>query len=253
MPLPLAWRTSQRAGTFLQWAIGPEPVPISNAERRNTGRGDNVLSSFPHALASSHWVLAQVGETDKAWSCLREGEELLERKDARETIDQAGMDYQWLGRAALVLGRLDDAHRVAGLSLQHSPSHPGFAAGRDRSRSPACSQGCGTSVHQFAAGQRRAAFAIATAERGIHIRSAQAVFLHHCPKLLHPRLFGSLEGLSLGFQFLICRSMNHTLFGSDRASDMKSTSDFFSPSSRSTRSRASHRCSELSELAWTRA
>src|SRR5262245_39848604 len=44
------------------------------------------------------------------------------------TIDQAGMDYQWLGRAALLLGRIDDARRLANCSLQYSPSHPGFAA-----------------------------------------------------------------------------------------------------------------------------
>lgn len=38
------------------------------------------------------------------------------------------MDYQWLGRAALLLGRLDDARRPADRALQYSPSHPGYAA-----------------------------------------------------------------------------------------------------------------------------
>jgi tetratricopeptide (TPR) repeat protein len=38
------------------------------------------------------------------------------------------MDYHWLGRAALLLGRLDDARRLADSSLRYSPSHPGFAA-----------------------------------------------------------------------------------------------------------------------------
>ena len=38
------------------------------------------------------------------------------------------MDYHWLGRAALLLGRYDDARRLANCSLQYSPSHPGFAA-----------------------------------------------------------------------------------------------------------------------------
>ena len=38
------------------------------------------------------------------------------------------MNYQWLGRAALILGRLDDARRLGELSLKYSPSHPGFAA-----------------------------------------------------------------------------------------------------------------------------
>jgi len=38
------------------------------------------------------------------------------------------MDYYWLGRAALLLHRVDDARRLAHCSLQYSPSHPGFAA-----------------------------------------------------------------------------------------------------------------------------
>ena len=38
------------------------------------------------------------------------------------------MDYHWLGRAALLLGRLDDARRLAERSLHYSPSFPGYAA-----------------------------------------------------------------------------------------------------------------------------
>jgi hypothetical protein len=38
------------------------------------------------------------------------------------------MDYHWLGRAALLLDRLDNARRLANCSLQYSQSHPGFAA-----------------------------------------------------------------------------------------------------------------------------
>ncbi|HTE36403.1 MAG TPA: tetratricopeptide repeat protein, partial [Reyranella sp.] len=52
----------------------------------------------------------------------------LDRMTARGTIDQAGMDYHWLGRTALLLGRLDDARRLADCSLKNSPSHPGYAA-----------------------------------------------------------------------------------------------------------------------------
>jgi tetratricopeptide (TPR) repeat protein len=65
---------------------------------------------------------------DEALSCLRECEQLLERGIARGVIDQAGMDYHWLGRAALLLGKLDDARRLANCALRCSPSHPGFAA-----------------------------------------------------------------------------------------------------------------------------
>jgi class 3 adenylate cyclase/tetratricopeptide (TPR) repeat protein len=91
-------------------------------------RKGNISLSLPHAVASSALVLARVGEASEASSRLREGEELLGRRIAGGTIDQAGMDYHWLGRAALVLGRLDDARRLADCALQYSPSHPGYAA-----------------------------------------------------------------------------------------------------------------------------
>jgi tetratricopeptide (TPR) repeat protein len=91
-------------------------------------RKGNVVLALPHGVASSAWLLAQIGEMTEALACLHEGQNLLERGIGRGTIDQAGMDYHWLGRAALVLGRLDDARRLADRSLQCSPSHPGYAA-----------------------------------------------------------------------------------------------------------------------------
>ncbi len=91
-------------------------------------RKGNVFLALPHAVASTARILAQVGEAGEALSNLREGEELLERGIARGTIDQSGMDYHWLGRAALLLGKLDDAARMADRALQFSPSHPGYAA-----------------------------------------------------------------------------------------------------------------------------
>jgi tetratricopeptide (TPR) repeat protein len=91
-------------------------------------RKGNILLALPHAVASSARILAQVGEACEALSCLRECEQLLERGIARGTIDQAGMDYHWLGRAALLLGRFDDARRLAELALHYSRSFPGYAA-----------------------------------------------------------------------------------------------------------------------------
>lgn len=91
-------------------------------------RAGNIGLALPHGIASSAVVLAQTGEPDRALSCLQEGEKLLARGVGRGTIDQAGMDYGWFGRAAFLLGRLDDAQRLASLALENSPSHPGFAA-----------------------------------------------------------------------------------------------------------------------------
>jgi tetratricopeptide (TPR) repeat protein len=91
-------------------------------------RKGDIRLALPHGVASSARLLAQFGEAGEAMSCLQEGEELLARGIANGTIDQAGMDYGWLGRAAMLLGRLEDAQRLAKLALQNSPVHPGFAA-----------------------------------------------------------------------------------------------------------------------------
>jgi len=106
------------------WAQARPLVERGVAEYRK----GNISLSLPHAVASSAQVLAHVGETSVALDRLREGEKLLERRIAGGTIDQSGMDYQWLARAALLLGRLDDTRRLADRSLQYSPSHPAYAA-----------------------------------------------------------------------------------------------------------------------------
>ena len=91
-------------------------------------RTGNIGLSLPHAVAASAWVLAQVGEVREALTRLREGEELLERQAARGVVDQHGGDYHALGRAALLLGRLDEAQRLGDRAVEYSPSHPGYAA-----------------------------------------------------------------------------------------------------------------------------
>ena len=80
------------------------------------------------AVTSFAWVLAQLGETTEALSRLREGEQLLERHAARGIVGYRGWAYHALGRACLLLGRLDDARRLGDCALESSPSHPGFAA-----------------------------------------------------------------------------------------------------------------------------
>jgi class 3 adenylate cyclase/tetratricopeptide (TPR) repeat protein len=91
-------------------------------------RTGNIVLSLPNAVALSAWALAQVGEASEALTRLREGEELLERQAARGFVDQHGGDYHALGRAALQLGRLDEARSMGDRAVKYSPSHPGFAA-----------------------------------------------------------------------------------------------------------------------------
>ena len=91
-------------------------------------RTANNILYLPAAAASAAWILAQCGETSEALTRLREGEQLVERHVARGYLGIAGWTYYELGRAALLLGRLDEALSLADRAVKCAPSHPGFAA-----------------------------------------------------------------------------------------------------------------------------
>ena len=91
-------------------------------------RTGNVVLLLPAAVASSAWALAQLGEASEALNRLREGEPLLERQAARGLFGYRGWAYHSLGRAALLLGRLDEARRLGDRAVESSPGHHGFAA-----------------------------------------------------------------------------------------------------------------------------
>jgi tetratricopeptide (TPR) repeat protein len=91
-------------------------------------RTGNVAIHLPWAVASSALVLAQIGEETEALSRVREGEHLLERQAAMGIVGHRGWAYEALSRASLMLGRLDEAQRLANRSLASSQRQPGFAA-----------------------------------------------------------------------------------------------------------------------------
>ena len=91
-------------------------------------RMGNLLFTLPRAVASSAWILAQLGEASEALTRLRESEPLLERQAARGSLGRLGDAYHSLGRAGLLLGRLDEARSLGDRALKYSLSHPGFAA-----------------------------------------------------------------------------------------------------------------------------
>jgi class 3 adenylate cyclase/tetratricopeptide (TPR) repeat protein len=91
-------------------------------------RTGNLVLNLPVAVASSAWVLAQVGEASEALTRLREGEQLVDRLTAKGIVARHGEAYHSLSRAGLLLGRLDEARSLGDRALKYSPSHPGSAA-----------------------------------------------------------------------------------------------------------------------------
>jgi DNA-binding SARP family transcriptional activator/tetratricopeptide (TPR) repeat protein len=91
-------------------------------------RTANVVSQLPSALASSAWALAQLGEASEAWNQIALAEHVAERLAATGIVGHMAWGYHALGHAALLLGRVDEARRLAGGAIAFSPRHPGFAA-----------------------------------------------------------------------------------------------------------------------------
>ena len=78
---------------------------------------------LPFAVAGSAWVLAQLGEWSEALDRFEQSHRLLERGDAP--------GHSWachtLGRAGLLLGRLDEARQLGDRAVAYSSSYRGFA------------------------------------------------------------------------------------------------------------------------------
>jgi class 3 adenylate cyclase/tetratricopeptide (TPR) repeat protein len=91
-------------------------------------RTGNVGIHLPWAVASSAWGLAQIGEASEALSRMREAEQLLGRQAALGIVGHGGWAYHAAGRAALLLGRLEDAQRLAKRAIESTQRQPGFRA-----------------------------------------------------------------------------------------------------------------------------
>ncbi len=91
-------------------------------------RSGNVAIQLPSALAASAWASAQLGEASEALNQLELGEQVVERFAATGIVAHLAWSYHALGRTALLLGRIDEARRLAALAVDFSPRHPGFAA-----------------------------------------------------------------------------------------------------------------------------
>jgi predicted ATPase/DNA-binding SARP family transcriptional activator len=94
----------------------------------DTLRSGNVPLPLPIVVASSAWVLAELGETSEARRRLHEGEQLLDDQAAQGLVGHGGWAYHALGRACLRLGALDQARTLAERAVAACPRHPGSAA-----------------------------------------------------------------------------------------------------------------------------
>ena len=83
-------------------------------------REGHVVLQLRLAVPPSAWVLAELGEATEALNRIRTGEQLLERYAASGVVAALGRSYHALGRACLLLGRLDEARRLGDRAIESS-------------------------------------------------------------------------------------------------------------------------------------
>jgi hypothetical protein len=88
----------------------------------------SVVVLLPFGVGSSAWVAAQSGDASEALTRVRESEQALERLAEVGVVGHRGWAYYSLGRACLLLGRLDEARRFSDRAVECSPRQPGFLA-----------------------------------------------------------------------------------------------------------------------------
>jgi tetratricopeptide (TPR) repeat protein len=91
-------------------------------------RTGNVVLVLPATISSSAWALAQLGEASEGLDRVREGEQLLNRQATSGIVGTRGWEYYLLGRACLLLGRLDEARSLGDRAVEFLPSQVGSAA-----------------------------------------------------------------------------------------------------------------------------
>ena len=102
------------------WSKARSPLERSVSVLR-TGQ---VLQMLSAAIASSAWILAQLGETGEALYWLREPKQLLERQETMGGL--RGWAYHSLARTSLLLGGRNEAQCLGDRAIQSSPQ--GYAS-----------------------------------------------------------------------------------------------------------------------------
>jgi tetratricopeptide (TPR) repeat protein len=87
----------------------------------------NVVLLLRLAVASSAWVLAELGEASEAVNRVREAKELRERSEAQGFVG-SGWFFNCLGRASLLLGQLEEAWGLGNRAIKSFRSQLGVSA-----------------------------------------------------------------------------------------------------------------------------
>jgi class 3 adenylate cyclase/tetratricopeptide (TPR) repeat protein len=88
----------------------------------------NITIHRPWAVSAFAWVLAQLGESGQALDRVREAEQLLEQQETQGIVSHRICAYGALGRALLLLDRLDEAQHLGARALESSGRQPGVTA-----------------------------------------------------------------------------------------------------------------------------
>jgi tetratricopeptide (TPR) repeat protein len=92
-------------------------------------RAAKIVFLMPLALAPIPLILAQLGEAGAALGRLKEIEQHVARQSASGgSAGVVGPLLPWMGRAALALGRLDDARDLGARTVEAFRHHPGYTA-----------------------------------------------------------------------------------------------------------------------------
>jgi tetratricopeptide (TPR) repeat protein len=91
-------------------------------------RSENLRHGLSEAVALSAVLLARVGEPSEALARLRESQQLLDADTAMGYLSFHRHAYRSLGRAALLLGRVEEAQTLADRALEHAPPQPASVA-----------------------------------------------------------------------------------------------------------------------------
>lgn len=93
-----------------------------------TLRSGHVAMHLPWAIASSALALARIGASVEALDRVQEAQQLLERQSAQGVVGHRSWACNTVARATLLLGRVEEAQRMAEHAFESSSHQPGFAA-----------------------------------------------------------------------------------------------------------------------------